>query len=142
MAETPDPSPTPYVHALLVCRALSADAKGEISLENVVEVVPVDKVPAEIGPLTFVAFVRNLPPGPTEAAFVLRPPPSPEGEAPLPAQKIPVKVDLPAGLQDRQLALHVTAPAIPVSRGGWYELYFEWNGTPLSANRFAVGVRS
>ena len=125
-----------------MCRAVSAEAQGEITIENVVEVVPVDKVPGEVGPLTFVAFVRNLPPGPAEAAFVLRPPPSPEGEPPLPAQQIPLKVDLPPGLQDRQLALHVTAPAIPVARGGWHEIYFEWQGTPLAANRFAVGVRS
>ena len=142
MTEPPASSHVPVVHALLVCRAVSAEAQGEISIENVVEVVPVDKVPGEIGPLTFVAMVRNLPPGPAQAAFLLRPPPGPEGDAPLPAQKIPLQLDVPAGLQDRQLALHVTAPAIPVSRGGWYEIYFEWQGTPLAANRFAVGVRS
>lgn len=103
---------------------------------------PVDKLPGEVGPLTFVAFVRNLPAGPAEAAFVLRAPPTGEEEAPIPAQKIPLRIDVPAGLQDRQLTLHVTAPAIPVERGGWHEIYFEWQGTPLAANRFAVGLRS
>lgn len=142
MAETPTDADVPVVHALLVCRALDADARGEVSLHNVVEVAPVDKVPGEIGPLTFVAFVRNLPAGPAEAAFILQPPPSPEGEPPLPAQQIPLALDVPAGLKDRQLALHVTAPTVPVQRGGWYEVIFAWQGTPLSANRFAVGVRS
>ncbi len=94
-----------------------------------------------MGPLSFVALVRNVPPGPAEAAFVLRPPQHPDDETPLPASKIPLQIDVPAGLQDRQLALHVTAPSVPVDRGGWYELYFEWQGTPLSANRFAVGVK-
>lgn len=121
---------------------MGADAQGEISIENVVEVVPIDTVPGEIGPLTFVAFVRNLPPGPADAAFVLRPPPGPGDEPPPPAQKIPLKVELPPGLQDRQLALHVTVPSLPIARAGWHEVYFEWQGTPLSANRFAVGVRS
>ncbi|MDA1195280.1 MAG: hypothetical protein O2894_08850 [Planctomycetota bacterium] len=133
---------TPVVHALLACRALDAQGDGGISLQNVIEVVPVAALPGDAGPLILVALVRNLPPGPGEGAFVLRPPAGEPDEPPLPAQRLPIRVDVPAGLGDRQLALHVRLPHVPVSRGGWHEFHFEWEGAPLAANRFAVGIRS
>ncbi len=107
-----------------------------MSLHNVVEVLPVDKVPAEIGPLTFVAFVRNLPQGKGQGAFVIR---LPQSEQVL--GRLPLDMDVPAGLADRQVALQVTVPTIPVASGGWFEVFFEWAGTPLASNRFAVGVK-
>jgi hypothetical protein len=130
---------TPVVHALLVCDAVEPTEDGGVSIQNVIEVLPADKVPGEVGPLTFVAFVRNLPAGPGDAAFLLR---SPDGKSSSGTGRIPIKMDIPVGLQDRQLALHVTIPVLPVGTAGWYELYFEWQGTPLAANRFVVGLRS
>jgi len=137
MSSEPSDVSRPIVHALLVCRGLDTSAEGEISLQNVVEIVPVDKVPADIGPLTFVAFVRNLPKGPGQGAFVLR---SPGREEAL--GRLPLEMDVPAGLEARQVALQVTVPSLPVASGGWFEVYFEWAGTPLAANRFAVGVKA
>ena len=125
----------PTVHALLVCRALDADDQGEISLQNVVEILPVDQLPSEVGPLVLVAFVRGLPAGPTRAAFVLSPP----GDAP--PGKLPLDLDVPAAYGDRQLALHVRIPTLPVATGGWYEIAFVWNDVALARTRFAVGRR-
>ena len=126
----------PIVHALLICRSVETDGPGELSLKNVVEVLPVDKVPADVGPLTFVAFVRNLQPGPGHGAFVLRAPGREE-----PIGRLPLDMEVPVGLAARQVALQVTVPSMPVASGGWFELYFEWNGEPLAANRFAIGVK-
>ena len=127
---------TPIVHALLIGRSVETDESGDLSLKNVVEVLPVDKVPGDVGPLTFVAFVRNLQPGPSAGAFVLRAPGQEE-----PIGRLPLEMDVPAGLAARQVALQVTVPSLPVAGGGWFELYFEWEGVPLAANRFAVGVK-
>ncbi len=127
---------TPIVHALLICRAVEADDTGELSLKNVVEVLPVDKVPGDVGPLTFVAFVRNLQPGPGKGAFVLRVPGAEE-----PIGRLPLEMEVPPGLAARQVALQVTVPSMPVASGGWFEVYFEWQGEPLAANRFAIGVK-
>jgi hypothetical protein len=136
MSEETPAAATPVVHALLVCRSVEANDRGEVSIQNVVEVAPVDSLPGDAGPLTFVALVRNLPPGPGEGAFLLQAPDT-ENQG----GRLPLRMDVPAGFQDRQVALHVTLPSVPVQAGGWYELYFEWDGVALAANRFAVGVK-
>ena len=136
-AETsPAPADRPIVHALLVCRGVETDASGQITIQNVLEVLPVDEVPGEVGPLTFLALVRNLPQGPGKGAFLLR---SAGSEAP--QGHLPIEVEVPAGYAGRQIALQVTVPALPVATGGWFEVQFEWAGEVLAANRFAVGVR-
>lgn len=136
MAEDQTPAVTPVVHSLLICRSVEANDLGEVTIQNVVEVAPVASLPGDVGPLTFVAFVRNLPPGPGEGAFILQAPGS-ENQG----GRLPLKMEVPAGFQDRQVALHITVPSIPVTEGGWYELYFEWDGQVLAGNRFAVGVK-
>ena len=125
----------PIVHALLVCRDVSTGPTGELTIENVVEIAPVDTVPGDAGPLCFVALVRGLPPGPGEGAFVLH---SGDGT---PLGRLPLKADVPQAYEGRQLALHVKLPKFPVEQGGWFDVAFEWNGQPLSTNRFAVGAK-
>jgi hypothetical protein len=125
----------PVVHALLVCRNVSADPLGELTIENVVEIVPVDTYPGDGGPLCFVAFVRNLPTGPGEGAFLLR---SGDGTS---LGRLPLELDVPPAYEGRQLALHVKLPNFPVEAGGWFEVVFEWAGKALAGNRFAVGAR-
>ena len=127
----------PTVHALLVCRRVEPDETGNLSLHNVVEILPAETLPGDIGPLTFVAFVRNLPAGTGGAAFVLRPA---DPEQP-PMGRLPLEVEVPAAFGQRQIALHVTVPSLRVSAGGWIEYEFTWNGELLASNRFAVGVR-
>lgn len=96
-----------------------------------------DGFPGDAGPLTFVAFVRNLPPGPGTCAFVLRP----VGEGGPGTARLPLEVDVGPSLAGRQVALQIRVPSLPVAQGGWYEVAFEWEGTPLAANRFAIGAR-
>ena len=127
----------PTVHALLVCRRVEPDAEGDLSLHNVVEILPAEALPGDIGPLTFVAFVRNLPSGVGEGAFVLRPA---DPEQP-PMGRLPLDVTVPPAFGERQVALHVTVPSMRISAGGWIEYAFTWNGEVLASNRFAVGVR-
>ena len=131
------PASSPIVHALLVCRRVEPDETGNLSLHNVVEILPAESLPGDIGPLTFVAFVRRLPAGPGRGAFVLRPADPDEP----PIGQLPLELDVPPAFADRQIALHVTVPSLRLSAGGWIEYAFTWNGETLAANRFAVGVR-
>lgn len=132
---TPSDSDSPIVHALLVCRSAEAAESGEITIHNVLELIPVDEVPGDVGPVTIVAFVRNLPQGAGTGAFLLRPQGADE------QARLPLEVDVPAGFAGRQIALQVQLPSLPVGSGGWFEVEFEWNGSVLATNRFAVGVR-
>ena len=81
------------------------------------------------------AFVRDLPAGPGAGAFLLR---HPDGTN---LGRLPLEVNVPAGFDGRQLALHVKLASMPIEAGGWFEVAFEWDGTVLGANRFAVGSR-
>ena len=136
----------PVIHALLVCRDVGANPAGELTLTDVVEVVVAKTLPGEIGPLVFVALVRGLPPGPGEAAFLIRAESTSEGcaeqvpsEQNAAAIRLPLNVNIPEGYGERQVALQLRVAKIPVHRGGWFELGFHWAGKPLAWNRFAVG---
>lgn len=133
-----DPTSGLVVHALLVCRKAQAGPTGELSLEDVLEILPVPGLPGDVGPVTFVALVRNLPEGPGRGAFVVRTP-APERRD---IARCPLELTVPAGYAGRQVALQVRLPSLPVARGGWYELLFEWAGKTLAENRFAVGART
>lgn len=138
MAPPAPPGPTPIeVHALLVCRKAVAGAGGNVGLEDVLEIVPVDALPGDAGPLTFVVFARHLPAGPGQGAFVVEA----DGEPPRPVARFPLEVNVPEGYQGRQVAVQVRIPALPIARGGWYRVGFEWQGARLATNRFAVGAR-
>jgi hypothetical protein len=136
MNAEPAPTDRPIVHALLVCRGVEADERGEVTIQNVLEVLPVEEVPTEVGPLTFLALVRNLPQGAGSGAFLLRP----QGAETAPA-RLPIEVEVPAGYAGRQIALQVRVPTLPIGTGGWFEVEFEWAGEVLATNRFAVGVK-
>ena len=125
------------MHALLVCRKVVTSGTGNVSLEDVLEILPVAALPGDAGPLAFVAFVRNLRAGAGRGAFVV------EADAPTPrvVARCPLEVNVPEGYQGRQVAVQVRLPSLPMARGGWYRLAFEWEGTRLAVNRFAVGVR-
>ncbi len=131
-------SGAPTVHALLVCRNVSSNDAGELSLADIVEVVVAKELPGEIGPLVFVALVRGLPPGPGEAAFLIRAE-SAAGDDNAAAIRMPLKINIPAGYGERQVALQLKVAKIPVHQGGWFVLGFHWQGEPLAWNRFAVG---
>lgn len=132
-----DPSAAVVVHALLVCRSVSTSPNGDVGIEGIVEILPVDKLPGDVGPLTFLALVRNLVAGPGRGAFLVRTP----GPAARDIARCPLEVTVPKGYEGRQLALQVRVPSLPVPQGGWYEVIFEWAGRALAANRFAVGAR-
>ena len=127
-----------HVSALLLCRKVTVSVAGDLSLEDVVEVLPVAALPGDVGPLTFVAFVRHLPPGPGRGAFLVRW----TGAEPRELARCPVELTIPKGYEGRQVALQVRLPSLTLGRGGWYEVAFEWEGRTLAVNRFAVGVRS
>jgi hypothetical protein len=121
-----------------VCRRVETTPAGELTVHNVVEVLAVDQVPGDVGPLVFLALVRDVPAGPGEGAFRIRPPAGTNE----PGGRMPLKLDVPAAYGGRQVAVHVRLPSLPVTRGGWYEVAFEWGGRVLATNRFAVGVRT
>jgi hypothetical protein len=82
------------VHGLLVCRKVETNPDGDLTLHNVVEVAPVASFPGDAGPLVFVAFVRNLPPGPGKGSFLLHP----AGKKDTPLARLPITADIPPGL--------------------------------------------
>ncbi len=133
----PASAPPPVVHALLVCRAVRRGPGGEITLADVVEVLAVDEVPARVGPLCFVAFVRGLGAGPCQGAFRLS-----DAATGAPIGRLPLAVEVPAGFADRQVALQVELAELPVERGGWLTLALEWDGAEIARTRFAVGTRA
>jgi hypothetical protein len=126
------------VHALLLCRKVVTAPGGNVSLEDVLEILPVDALPGDVGPLSFVAFVRHLPAGPGRGAFVVEA----AGDTPRVVARAPLEVNVPEGYRGRQVAVQVRLPSLPLTRGGWYQVAFEWEGTRLATNRFAVGARS
>jgi hypothetical protein len=133
-----DPAASLVVHALLVCRKAAAGEGGALTIEQVLEVLPVDALPGDVGPLTFLALVRNLPEGPGRGAFVVRTP-APERRD---VARCPLEVTVPKGYAGRQVALQVRLPRLPVARAGWYEVGFEWQGVEVAATRFVVGART
>lgn len=118
-----------------MCRSLETDETGELTIHNVVEILPVDNVPAEVGPLTFLALVRGLPEGPSKGAFLLQAP-GPEGQG----GRLPFEAEVPAGVMQRQMAMQITVPKLPVAAAGWFHIGFEWDGHILGQNKFLVGV--
>lgn len=119
-----------------MCRRVESDEVGTLSFLDVREILPVAAVPGDAGPVTFVALVRNLPRGKGRGAFLLRP----EGGRG-PEGRLPLELDVPVGYDGRQIALQAQLRTLPVRSGGWYEVAFEWQGSLLATNRFAVGVR-
>ncbi len=133
-----DPNAAVVVHALLLCRDVTTSATGDVSVEGIVEILPVERLPGDVGPLCFLALVRNLAPGPGRGAFLVRTP-GPEARD---IARCPLQVNVPPGYAGRQVALQVRLASLPVTQGGWYEVIFEWEGQALAANRFAVGARA
>jgi hypothetical protein len=129
------PSPV-HVHALLVCRRVEPASDGSLTVHNVVEILPVESIPGQVGPLTVVAFVRNLPEGPVKASFLLKP----SGGAGTSARRYPLQGTIGRGLAGRQVALQLNIARLEVTAPGWYEIAFEWDGHALAANRVAIGL--
>lgn len=109
-----------------------------MNLEDVLEIVAIDEMPGDAGPLAFVAFVRNIPAGEGKFAFVIHPP---QTEEPV-AARLPLEVKIPAAIATRQIAVQMRVPSFPVAQPGWYHLVLEWEGKPIAENRFAIGQRS
>ena len=47
---------------------------------------------------------------------------------------MPFEAEIPPGVGDRQLAMQITVPKLPVSRPGWFHLGFEWDGQMRGEN--------
>ena len=133
-----DATPTPIiVHGLLICRSADLVAEGRLDLKEVLEIVALDELPGDAGPLTFVAFVRGLPKGPTSCAFVIHPAGNPDHVT----ARLPVEGVVSDAFENRQIALQMRLPSVPLEKGGWFDVVFEVNGTPLAMNRFAIGAK-
>lgn len=131
----PSDGPTPIVHGLLICRNVEMAQDGGLNLQKVLEVVALDSIPGDAGPLTFVAFLRGIPPGKASFTFVIRP----SGDRESVVAHYPLEVEIQQGFADRQVALHVHVASAPVPYGGWFDVSLEWNGRTLGMNRFAIG---
>ncbi len=126
----------PVVHALVFCRDIELGERGEVTLKNVIEVLPVGSFPSDAGPLTIAAFVRGLPVGPGKGAFVLRAP----GGLGEPLGQWRLDMNVPEAYAGRQQCIHLKVPELVVNQGGWFEVAFLYNDAELAANRFLVGA--
>ena len=127
----------PVVHGLLVCRNAEMAPEGRLNLTEILEVVAVEAMPADAGPLTFVAFVRSQAPGKTTFTFEVRPAGRPDEVA----GRYPLDADIPDAFVGRQIAVQMQIPEIPVEHGGWYDVILSWEGETLAMNRFAIGLK-
>jgi hypothetical protein len=123
---------------LFVCRGVEATPSGGVVLTDVLEVVPVAEFPADAGPLHFVAFLRGLRAGTVEVTFRI----VPEGAPDAVVASIPMRVTVPQGVEDRQVAIHGGLQKATVSRGGWYRVDLLDGPLVVATNRFAIGARS
>jgi hypothetical protein len=113
-------------------------AEGRLNLEEVLEVIAVDEMPADAGPITFVAFVRAARAGKTTFTFEVRPAARPDEVA----GRYPLEAEVPDAYVGRQVAVQMKVPSIPVTHGGWYDVRFVWEERILAVNRFAIGLKS
>jgi hypothetical protein len=138
---TPESPPALEAQTLFVCRGIESTPEGGVNLEDVLEIVQVPEFPADAGPLHFVAFLRGLSPGSLEVRFRVRP----QGVPDAVVATIPMRVNVPEGVADRQISIYGGLRKAQVSRGGWYEVELiegEGEGERVIArNRFAIGTR-
>jgi hypothetical protein len=130
------PSSSIQAQNLFVCRGVEATEGGGVVLQDVLEVVRVADFPADAGPLHFVAFLRGLRAGSVEVTFRVRPESAPDAVV----ASIPMRVSVPEGVEDRQVAIHGGLEKAKVSRGGWYRVDLLDGDRLVATNRFAVGT--
>jgi hypothetical protein len=78
---------------LLVCRNVEPLEHGPVNLEEVLEIIPVEELPGDAGPLTFIAFIRHAPVGKADVAFVIYP----VGRRDHVVARLALDVDVPEG---------------------------------------------
>jgi hypothetical protein len=123
---------------LFVCRGVEATPGGGVVLKDVLEVVQVPEFPADAGPIHFVAFLRGLSAGAVEVTFRVVPEAAPDAVV----ASIPMRVTVPEGVEDRQVAIHGGLQKASVSRGGWYRVDLLEGDRLVATNRFAIGARA
>ena len=138
MESPPAPETTLRPQDLLVCRGVDATPEGGVNLHDVLEIVQVPQFPADAGPLSFVAFLRGLAPGALEVSFRVHR----EGDPDAVVARIPMRVNVPEGVSDRQIAIHGGLRKATVSHGGWYGVELVAGDRVLARNRFAIGTRA
>ena len=124
------------VHGLLVCRGLADGGGGHVSVQGVLDIIPVAAFPGEAGPLCFVAFLRPRRAGEAEVSFRIHP---------LAAQDVtlarfPGRLSVAKGLEGRQTVVRVDLKTLTVKQGGWFGVEFRLGESVLARNRFLVGA--
>jgi hypothetical protein len=134
-----DPGPVALdAQSLFVCRGVKATPGGGVDLEDVLEIVQVPGFPADAGPLHFVAFLRGLAPGAVELTFRVHR----EGDPDAVVATIPMRVNVPEGVSERQVSIYGGLQKATVSRGGWYGVELRAGDRVVARNRFAIGTRA
>jgi hypothetical protein len=133
-----EPDVLPRTQDLLVCRGVEATPEGGVTLRDVLEIVQVPQFPADAGPLHFVAFLRGLVPGTLEVAFRVHR----EGDPTAVVAQVPMRVNVPEGVSDRQISIYGGLRKATVSHGGWYGVELVAGDRVLAKNRFAIGTRA
>ena len=135
MAEASD-TPAVEVHALLVCRGVADGGGGHVSLQGVLDIIPVAGFPGDAGPLAFVAFLRAHRAGEAQVSFRIHPL---EHEAVTLAQ-FPGRLSVAKGVEGRQTVVRVDLKTLTVKQGGWFGIEFRLGDKVLARNRFLIGA--
>jgi hypothetical protein len=124
------------VHALLVCRGLVDGGGGHVSVQGVLDIVPVAAFPGEAGPLCFVAFLRPNRAGEADVSFRVHP----VGAEDVTLARFPGRLAVAKGVEGRQTVVRVDLKTLTVKQGGWFGVEFRLGETVLARNRFLVGA--
>lgn len=128
--------PAVEVHGLLVCRGVTDGAGGHVTVQGVLDIIPVAGFPGDAGPLAFVAFLRAHRAGEAEVAFRIHPL---EHEDVTLAQ-FPGRLSVAKGVEGRQTVVRVDLKTLTVKQGGWFGIEFRLGDKVLARNRFLIGA--
>jgi hypothetical protein len=126
------------VQGLLVCRGVQGTSTGGIDVKDVVDVLVVPSFPAEVGPLTFAAFVRSKRPGEAEVSFRVHPAADPSKTL----VTLPGRLTVQKGYEGRQSVIGSGFKTLKVHAGGWYGVEFRLGDAVLARTRFAIGSKA
>ena len=124
------------VHALLVCRGVSEGQDRHVSVQGVLEILPVAGFPGDAGPLSFVAFVRAHRPGEAKVSFRIHPLERPD----VTVAEFPGRLAIAKGYEGRQTVVRVEMKTLKVNQGGWFGVEFRLGDDVLAKNRFLIGA--
>ena len=123
-------------HGLLVCRGVLESQDRHVTVQGILEILPVAAFPGDAGPVSFVAFVRAKRAGEAQVSFRVHPLEAPATTV----AEFPGRLSVAKGYEGRQTVVRVEMKTLKVNQGGWFGLEFRVGDEVLMRNRFLIGA--